>query len=136
MPGDVTTILICDDEPGLRELMRISLPAEYSFAEASDAAEAIELIGRLRPDLVLLDVMMPGASGLSVLEWLRGDAELGETPVVVVSAFSAESDRLAALDAGASGFLRKPFDPEELEVIVEEVLAARPDASYPPRHVS
>ena len=118
------TILICDDEPGLRELMRISLPPEYTFAEAADAAEAIELVASVKPDLVLLDVMMPGASGLSVLEWLRNDAELGDTPVVVVSAFSSESDQLAALDAGASGFLKKPFDPEELEAVVEELLAA------------
>ncbi len=125
MPVRTTTILICDDEPSLRELMRISLPPAYSFAEAADAAEAIELVDQVRPDLVLLDVMMPGASGLTVLERLRSDADLSDTPVLVVSAFSAESDRLAALDAGASGFLKKPFDPEELESLVEELLAAR-----------
>ena len=58
------TILICDDEPNLRELMRVSLGPDYSFVEAGDGTEAIELIERLRPDLVLLDVMMPGTSGL------------------------------------------------------------------------
>jgi CheY-like chemotaxis protein len=121
----VPTILICDDEPSLRELMRVSLNAEYSFAEATDAAEAIELADRIRPDLVLVDVMMPGGSGLAVIESLRSHPELSDTPVVVVSAFATDSDRLAAHDAGATGFLRKPFDPEELASLVEELLASR-----------
>jgi putative two-component system response regulator len=119
------TILICDDEPHLRELMRISLPPDYSFAEAGTAAEAIEAAERIHPDLILLDVMMPGASGLSVVEHLRRDTDFEDTPVVVISAFSSERDRLAALDAGATGFLKKPFDPLELEALVEEMLSAR-----------
>ena len=61
------TILICDDEPHLRELMRISLDPAYVFAEAGDASEAVALAGTMHPDLVLLDVMMPGESGLSVI---------------------------------------------------------------------
>jgi CheY-like chemotaxis protein len=118
------TILICDDEPSLRELMRVSLGERYSFAEAADVAEAIELAEAVRPDLVLLDVMMPGGTGLSVLEHLRKVPALQETPVVVISAFTAEKDHLAAYDAGANGFLKKPFDPDELESLVEELLAA------------
>ena len=62
--ADRPTILICDDEPNLRELMRMSLEPSYEFAEAADGAEAIDLAERVRPDLVLLDVMMPGTSGL------------------------------------------------------------------------
>jgi len=118
------TILICDDEPTLRELMRVSLGDGYSFAEAADVAEAIELAESVRPDLVLLDVMMPGGTGLAVLEHLRTIPALQETPVVVISAFTAEKDHLAAYDAGANGFLKKPFDPDELESLVEELLAA------------
>jgi CheY-like chemotaxis protein len=118
------TILICDDEPSLRELMRVSLDGGYSFAEAGDAAEALELAGRIRPDLVLLDVMMPGGSGLAVIEQLRRHPELGRTPVLVVSAFAADTDRRAAADAGADGFLGKPFDPDELVAVVEELLAS------------
>lgn len=119
------TILICDDEPSLRELMRVSLGAEYSFVEAADAAEAIELVESVRPDLVLVDVMMPLGGGLGVVERLRGDPVLRATTVVIVSAFSADSDRRAAYDAGADRFLGKPFDPEELASLVEELLAAR-----------
>jgi CheY-like chemotaxis protein len=116
------TILICDDEPTLRELMRVSLGDGYSFAEAADVAEAIELANDVRPDLVLLDVMMPGGSGLSVLEHLRSVPALQNVPVVVISAFTADRDHLAAYDAGANGFLKKPFDPDELERVVQELL--------------
>jgi two-component system phosphate regulon response regulator PhoB len=118
------TILICDDEPSLRELMRVSLGDGYSFAEAADVAEAIKLVDSVLPDLVLLDVMMPGGSGLSVLEHLRKKPSLRRTPVVVISAFTADRDHLAAYDAGANGFLKKPFEPDELESLVHELLAA------------
>jgi CheY-like chemotaxis protein len=128
--SSAATILICDDEPNLRELMRVSLEPDspepdYRFAEAADGDEAIELIERLGPDLVLLDVMMPGTSGLAVLERLRGDPDLADLPVVVVSAFATDADRLAAFDAGATEFVKKPFDPAELRSIVEELLASR-----------
>jgi CheY-like chemotaxis protein len=118
------TILICDDEPHLRELMRVSLDRDYAFAEAADAGEALAVADRVRPDLVLLDVMMPGGSGLSVIERLRSRPELADVPVVVVSAFVSESDRRAAHDAGADGFIGKPFDPDDLASIVQELLAA------------
>jgi two-component system response regulator MtrA len=118
-------ILICDDEPHLRELMRVSLDRDYyEFAEAADAAQALEVADRLQPDLVLLDVMMPGGSGLAVIERLRAKPGLHDVPVVVVSAFVTESDRRAATDAGANGFVAKPFDPDELASVVEELLAA------------
>jgi CheY-like chemotaxis protein len=116
------SILICDDEPELRELMRLSLAPDYAFSEAADGDEAIELAGRVRPDLVLLDVMMPGTTGLAVLEEMRRDPELRATPVVVVSAFAAPADRRAALDAGATRFVKKPFDPDALRSLVEELL--------------
>jgi CheY-like chemotaxis protein len=119
------TILICDDEPHLRELMRISLDPAYVFAEAGDASEAVALAGTMHPDLVLLDVMMPGESGLSVIGRLRRMPTLAGVPVIVVSAFVSERDRRAAEEAGADGFVSKPFDPDELASLVEELLASR-----------
>ncbi len=116
------TILICDDEPSLRELMRIALDGEYVFEEAASAAEAVERVRELRPDLVLLDVMMPGGSGLEALAEIRADAGLQETRVVIVSAFSSESDQQSALAAGATAFVSKPFDPDDLAAVVEDVL--------------
>jgi CheY-like chemotaxis protein len=118
-------VLICDDEPALRELMRISLGPDYAFEEAADGTEAIELLDRIHPDLVLVDVMMPGQGGLAVIEHLRGSPEHVHTPVIVVSAFSSEPDRAAALAAGATAFVGKPFDPDELASLAEELLALR-----------
>jgi CheY-like chemotaxis protein len=119
------TILICDDERDLRELMRLSLEPDYDFAEAATAREAIELAGQLRPDLVLLDTMLPGVNGLTVISRLRAQPDLAETPVVVVSAYATDHDRAAAFEAGATKFVKKPFDPEGLRSLVESVLAAR-----------
>jgi CheY-like chemotaxis protein len=118
------TILICDDEPHLRELMRVSLDRDYEFAEAADAAEALRVANRVLPDLVLLDVMMPGGNGLRLIERLRRKPELADVRVVVVSAFVSEDDQRAARAAGADGFIGKPFDPDELATVVEELLAA------------
>ena len=119
------SILICDDEPSLRELMRVSLGPDYTFYEAADGAEAIEVAERVRPDLVLLDVMMPGRSGLDVVAHIRTTPELATTPIVIISAFSSGADRSAALELGATAFLAKPFDPDELSALVEELLALR-----------
>ena len=117
------TILICDDEASLRELVRAILDGDYRFAEAADGVEALELVHELRPDLVLADVMMPRLSGLELLAEVRKDPELQELPIIVVTAFAGE--RVAALEAGADGFLAKPFDPDELTATVEELLQTR-----------
>jgi two-component system chemotaxis response regulator CheY len=125
--GPGTTILICDDEPSLRELMRLSVDPGpgVRFLEAGDGAEAIELADRERPDLILLDVMMPGIGGIAVLEHLRSEPDLAGIPVVVVSAFATPADRQRAVDAGATRFVKKPFDPEALRSVVEELLPSR-----------
>jgi CheY-like chemotaxis protein len=117
------TILICEDEAALRELVRAILGPEYTFAEASGGDEALDLIRRLRPDLVVLDLMLPGKSGLEVLAELRSDTRSGETPVVVVTAWTHAEE--AVLAAGADRFIPKPFEPEVLQETVEELLAAR-----------
>ena len=121
MPG--STILVCDDEPALRELMRAAIGGTHRFVEAADAPSAIEEIRRVRPDLVLLDEMLPGGSGLDVLRQIRADPSLGAVRVAVVSAWDAASDREAAEEAGADAFVSKPFLPEELETLVAELLA-------------
>jgi CheY-like chemotaxis protein len=117
-------ILICDDEPDLRELMRLSLDADFQFVEAESGAEAIELVDRVGPDLVLLDVMLRGANGLEVVEQMRAMPDHADTPVLVVSAFASDSDLRAAFEAGATEFLKKPFEPDVLRSTVEELLAS------------
>jgi CheY-like chemotaxis protein len=115
------TILICDDEPALRELMRVALEG-HRFAEAEDAAEGLRLTRELRPDVLLLDVMLPGGSGLELLETIRADPELSSTRIVVVSAWASAQDRKRAEEAGADDFLSKPFAPEQLVAVVDRLL--------------
>jgi len=114
------TILIAEDEDPLRELVRVALGPDYRFAEAADGNQALELALELRPDLVVLDLMLPGTSGVDVLASLRSDPGMGDTPVVVISAWTHAQQ--AAVDAGADRFVPKPFDPDELKAIVDELL--------------
>jgi two-component system phosphate regulon response regulator PhoB len=116
-------VLICDDEPLLRELMRVALLGDYAFEEASTIEESIELAASFRPDVALIDVMMPGGSGLDIVRHLKSDPELSHARCVVVSAFSEESDRQEATEAGAEAFVAKPFDPDELSATVASLLA-------------
>jgi CheY-like chemotaxis protein len=115
-------VLICDDEPLLRELMRVALVGEYEVEEASSVSEAIERAADFRPDVALIDVMMPGGSGLDVVRHLSRNPE-HRTRCVVVSAFTGEGDREDALEAGADAFLPKPFDPDDLSTTVAELVA-------------
>jgi len=117
------TILICEDEEPLRELVRAALGDEYRFEEAIDGREALDLARSLQTDLLVLDVMLPGTSGLDVLAMLRDDPATGNIPVVVITAWTHAQQEV--LDAGAERFVSKPFDPDELKQIVEELLAAR-----------
>jgi DNA-binding response OmpR family regulator len=123
MAGFLATVLICDDEPSLRELIRISLDGPYSFAEADDGEKSLEIARRLRPDVIILDMMMPRLSGLEVLSEIRGDRGLAETPVIVLTA--QPSTKEEALRSGADIVMVKPFEPEEITAAVEEVLAGR-----------
>ena len=119
-PDRAATILVCDDEPLLRELVRAILGDRFSFVETSDGEEALEEARRVRPDLVILDVMLPRRSGLEVLAELRRDPELSSVPVVVLTAWThAEASAVAA---GANHVLGKPFDPDELQALVEDLL--------------
>jgi two-component system, chemotaxis family, chemotaxis protein CheY len=115
------TILVCDDDPSLRELVRAVLGPRYRFIEAADGTEALVAARELSPDLIVLDVMLPGLSGIEVLEAIRNDESLKDMLVVVITAWShAELD---ARIAGADRFVSKPFDPDELSGAVEELLA-------------
>jgi DNA-binding response OmpR family regulator len=120
-------ILICDDEAPLRQLMRAILDDDtYEFEEAADAEEALERAIEVEPDLVLLDVMLPGGSGLDVLREMRANDRLAGTPVVVVTAWTSAADRRAALAAGADDFLPKPFDPDELAALARRFVQREP----------
>lgn len=115
------TILICEDDQNLRQLVRVVLGDGFRFVEANNGREAVELALELRPDLIILDLMLPGTSGFDVLTELREKLPVGETRVIVMSAWG-HADQ-AALNAGADRFVPKPFEAEELTSVVNEVLA-------------
>ena len=118
-----STILVCDNEEVLRGLVRASLDGNgYRLVEARDGDEAVEQARLVRPDLILLDMMMPGRTGLEVLAELRTDPELEAIPVVMLTARAQVTDREAASFAGANRFLAKPFSPLELNCLVKELL--------------
>ncbi|HKC22376.1 MAG TPA: response regulator [Gaiellaceae bacterium] len=123
MAGAPATVLICDDEPSLRELIRISLAGPYEFVEADDGVESLELARRVRPDVVILDMMMPRMTGLEVLSAIRQEKELADTRVIVLTA--QPGTREQALAAGADVVMVKPFEPEQIAAAVQEVLAER-----------
>ena len=114
------TILICDDEPALRELVRASLSDGYRFAEASDGLLAIELAREVEPDVVILDLMLPRLGGLEVLAQLQEDEHLRDVPVLVITAWNETREDVLA--AGAADFVTKPFDPNELRTAIEGLL--------------
>lgn len=120
------TILVCDDEPVLRALIRESLSeGDFDVVEAEDGEEALRKARVARPDVILLDMMMPGRSGLEVLDEIRGDAELASLPVIMLTARTQAADREAIAVAGADRYLAKPFSPRELVSVVEDVLDCR-----------
>ena len=120
------TVLVCDNEDPLRALVSAALSiGNYRIVEARDGEESLELARSERPDLIVLDMMMPGRSGLEVLGELRRDPELADTLVVMLTARAQGTDRDAALEAGADRFVSKPFSPLELASVVEQLLEAR-----------
>jgi CheY-like chemotaxis protein len=110
-----------DDEASLRELVRVVLGGSYRFVEAEDGEQALEVARSDRPDLIVLDVMLPRLNGLEVLAELRRDEELSTIPVVIVTAWSHAQS--LAVSSGADHFVSKPFDPDDLKRPVEELLS-------------
>ncbi len=121
-------ILIADDEASLRDALDIILrQAGYEVSMATDGAQAVELFMRERPDLVVLDVMMPRLSGFEVCEALRAISP--EVPLLMLSAKGAVDDRRSGLRAGADDYVVKPFDDEELLLRIEALLRRREQAA-------
>ena len=119
-----TRILVVDDEPAIRLLCRVNLQADgFSVKEAPDGAAAVELAHEWHPDLILLDVMMPGEDGFAVAERIRDDPELAGVRVMFLTARADIGDNERARGTGIVGHITKPFNPSSLSDEVRIALA-------------
>src|SRR5512143_189513 len=117
------TVLIVEDEPAILELIAVNLEhAGYGTLRANSAEEAGRLLGGILPDLVLLDWMLPGQSGLGLARRLRGDARTRDLPLIFLTARADEPDKIAGLEAGADDYVTKPFSTKELVARIRAVL--------------
>ena len=126
MTDPTPTVLVADDDPKSVKLLADLLAfSGYSVVSAGDGAAALACVATERPDLVLLDVMMPELSGYEVCRALRADAGMGILPIVLVTALDQRDERVRGLEAGADDFISKPIDPAELLARVRSLLRIR-----------
>lgn len=135
------TILIVEDEPDIQELIRYHLGKEgFATVKAFNGREALDIIERTHPDLVLLDLMLPVVSGLDVLKTIRFTWGLSSLPVIIVSARTDEIDIITGLELGADNYLPKPFSPKVLVANVKALLrratARQSGEEMESRHIS
>ena len=117
------TVLIVDDEAAIREMVSLALEtAKFNVLEASDAQEGRAIIIDSQPDVVLLDWMMPGTTGLELLRRLRRDPLTEKIPVILLTAKTSEDSKITGLDSGADDFISKPFSPKELVSRIRAVI--------------
>ena len=124
------TILVVDDEPDIRAVMRFALEeAEFRVLEADHAAQAHRLLTTEPPDLLLLDWLLPGQSGLEMAQQIKLDPKTRRVPIIMVSARGTEDDRVIGLNSGIDDYITKPFSPREMIARVNAVLRrSRPEA--------
>jgi DNA-binding response OmpR family regulator len=124
-PGDHTpqSVLIVDDEPMARTLLRLMLVrAGFNVSEAENGSDALAKVKKNRPDIVLLDVMMPGMDGFMVCESIRGHEDMANLPIIMLSAKTDLDSINRGLRLGATKYLTKPISPEDLTEHVREAL--------------
>jgi two-component system phosphate regulon response regulator PhoB len=117
------TILVIDDEKDLIELVRYNLEKDgFDVIAATDGQSGLDVVKKHRPDLVVLDLMMPGIDGLQICKQLRADPRTGRIPVIMLTAKATEADRIVGLELGADDYITKPFSPREVVARVKAVL--------------
>ncbi len=116
-------IMVVDDEPYIARVIKFKLEQEgYLVIAANDGQSGLQKIKEEKPDLILLDVMMPGLSGYEVCQKIKEDAELAGIPVVILTAKGQERDREQGLTMGASDYITKPFSPNRLLELVKNMI--------------
>jgi DNA-binding response OmpR family regulator len=123
-------VLVADDEEDIRTLVAFRLQrAGYEVITAADGEQALTLATARLPDLIVLDMMMPKATGLEVTRSLRGQDETKAIPVILLTARAQEADVASGFEAGADDYVKKPFSPKDLQLRVQALLERRPAAS-------
>jgi two-component system phosphate regulon response regulator PhoB len=116
-------ILVVEDEPAVREMIRFVLAqADYEISEAGDAQQAREHLAKAPPDLVLMDWMLPGTSGVELTRELKQDPLTRDIPVIMLTARGEEDDKIRGLECGAEDYVTKPFSPRELAARIKVIL--------------
>jgi two-component system alkaline phosphatase synthesis response regulator PhoP len=123
---DKKKILIADDEPTIRVTVRKMLDKDYIVVEATNGEEAIDIARGQRPDVILMDIMMPKMDGYTACSGIKADQDLKMIPVVMLTAVGHELNKKLAMEMGAEGYITKPFSYEELLHTVECFLRSAP----------
>ena len=124
--GDRPVVLVADDDDDIRDLVAFRLDrAGYEVLRAGDGEQALQLAIEHKPDLAVLDVMMPKLTGYDVTRELRANAETSRIPVILLTARVQEADVARGFEAGADDYVKKPFSPQELKARVQAVLGRR-----------
>ncbi|PSO48746.1 MAG: response regulator [Actinobacteria bacterium QS_8_72_14] len=123
--GAVSRVLVVDDDAVIRNLLEVNLQLEgYEVSLAIDGGDALTQVAAAPPDLILLDVMMPGMDGWDVAKRLKDDEIAAAIPVVLLTARAMRADVQRGTDLGVEGYVTKPFDPDELLAVIDRLLGA------------
>jgi len=126
------TILLVEDFDDTRLMMKLWLAKEgYHVVEAESGEAAIRLARDQRPDLIIMDIMMPGMNGLDATQLIRQDRAIGRTPIVAVSAYGADEYRSIALEAGCNEYVSTPFEPGSLADLIKSLLIRKDQTNAP-----
>jgi len=135
-PGSGRHLLVVDDDDRIRELLKEFLAREgYRVTGAAHAAAARRLIELIEFDLIVLDVMMPGETGLDLTTWVRGKAAISNTPILLLTARGEPDDRIEGLSRGADDYMAKPFEPRELALRIDAILRRTGTKPLTPREI-
>jgi len=119
---DKKRILIADDEPNIRAVVARMLDKDYIVLEAANGKEAVDIAGRERPDIILMDLMMPEMDGYTACSLIKADQATKMIPVIILTAIGHEFNRKFAMEMGADGYITKPFTPQVLADAISPLL--------------
>lgn len=118
-----TTILVVEDESAIRDMIRFALPSsEFIMLEAENVSEAVRQLTERTPNLIILDWMLPGKSGIDFIKWLKQKPLVSEIPVIMLTARAEEENKIKGLEIGADDYITKPFSPGELIARIKTIL--------------